>query len=100
MVETVLQDGEQQTTVRRFYITSLPCDISLFERAVRGHWAIESMHWHLDVTFREDFNTTIDKIAALNLNIIRKFCLSILKLVGNFPFNNCPFSFGHLNAII
>ena len=37
------------------------------------------MHWHLDVTFREDANTTIDKTAAQNLNIIRKWCLSILK---------------------
>ena len=39
----------------------------------------ESMHWHLDVTFREDANTTIDKMAAQNLNIIRKWSLSILK---------------------
>ena len=32
------------------------------------------MHWHLDVTFREDANTTIDKIAAQNQNII-KMCI-------------------------
>ncbi len=38
------------------------------------------MHWHLDVTFKEDANTTKDKIAAQNLNIINKWCLSILKL--------------------
>ena len=37
------------------------------------------MHWHLDVTFREDANTTVDKTAAQNLNIIRKWSLSILK---------------------
>ncbi len=37
------------------------------------------MHWQLDVTFREDANTTIDKMAAQNHNIIRKWCLSILK---------------------
>ena len=49
------------------------------KRAVRGHWSIESMHWHLDVTFREDANTTLDKMAAQNLNIIRKRSLSILK---------------------
>ena len=33
---------------------------------MRGHWSVESMHWHLDVTFREDANTTIDKMAAQN----------------------------------
>ena len=31
-------------------------------------------------TFREDYNTTSDKIPAQNHNIIRKWCLSILKL--------------------
>lgn len=39
------------------------------------------MHWHLDVTFKEDSNTTQDKTAAQNLNIIHKWCLSILKLL-------------------
>ena len=81
MVETILEIGENKRKEIRFYISSLPCDINLFERCVRGHWAIESMHWHLDVTFREDYNTTIDKVAALNQNIMRKFCLSILKLL-------------------
>ena len=43
------------------------------------------MHWHLDVTLKEDRNTTLDKTAAQNLNIINKWCLSILKLfqIGN-----------------
>ena len=53
----------------------------LFHRAVRGHWSVESMHWHLDVTFKEDANTTIDKKAAKNHNIIRKWSLSILKMI-------------------
>ena len=64
------------------FISSLLCNILLFSRAVRGHWPFESMHWHLDVTFHENFNTTIDKTAALNQNIIRKFYLSILKSVN------------------
>ncbi len=65
----------------RYYISSLKEDIETFSRAVRGHWSIESMHWQLDVTFREDANSTLDKQAAQNLNIIRKWSLSILKLV-------------------
>ena len=65
----------------RYFISSLKADIALFSRAVRQHWSVEVMHWHLDVTFREDANHTIDKNAAQNLNIIRKFCLSVLKLV-------------------
>lgn len=65
----------------RYFISSLKEDIELFSRAVRQHWSVEVMHWHLDVTFREDANHTIDKNSAQNLNIVRKFCLSFLKLV-------------------
>ncbi len=68
----------------RYFISSLKGDIELFARAVRGHWSVESMHWHLDVTFHEDANTTLDKRAAENLNIIRKWSLSILKMVELF----------------
>ena len=64
----------------RYFISSLPVEIEEAARAVRGHWIVESYHWHLDVTFREDENRTIDKIAAQNLNIIRKWSLSILKM--------------------
>jgi len=39
------------------------------------------MHWHLDVTFREDKNKTYEKTAAENLNIIRKLALWILKII-------------------
>ena len=64
---------------KRYYITSLTPEIELFSRAVRGHWSIESMHWQLDVTFKEDNNHTLNKIAAENQNIIRKWCLTALK---------------------
>ena len=42
---------------------------------------VESYDWHLDVTFREDGNHTLEKQAAYNLNIIRKLALNMLKLV-------------------
>ncbi len=58
-------------------ISSLTMDIELFSRAVRQHWSVEIMHWHLDVTFKEDANSTLDKTAAQNLNIINKWSLSI-----------------------
>ncbi len=62
-------------------LTTVILDAGLAGRAVRSHWSVESMHWHLDVTFREDANRTLDKVAAQNQNIIRKWALSILKLV-------------------
>ena len=79
----IQKDGIERKEYR-YYISSLKEDVELFSRAVRGHWSVESMHWHLDVTFKEDANTTLDKQAAENLNIIRKWCLGILKTVEIF----------------
>lgn len=76
-----IRKGEAQKEKYRYYISSLMEDIELFSRAVRGHWAAESMQWHLDVTFKEDANITLDKAAAQNQNIIRQWCLRMLKLI-------------------
>jgi len=81
MVEKSIQRGDLISVEKRYYISSLAEDITLFAKAVRQHWSVESMHWHLDVTFKEDNNTTSDKIAALNQNIIKKWCISMLKLL-------------------
>lgn len=67
------------TKESRYYISSREVEIELFRKAVRGHWGIESMHWHLDVTFKEDGNHTLNKTAAQNLNSIRKMALPFLK---------------------
>ena len=80
MERKTLEKGGSQSIEHRYFISSLKEEIETVSRAVRGHWSIESMHWHLDVTFREDANTTIDKMAAQNQNIMRKWSLSILKI--------------------
>lgn len=78
--KTIKRKGNK-TEEYRYFISSLKTDIETISRAVRGHWSVESMHWHLDVTFREDADSTLDKQAALNHNIIRKWSLSILKMI-------------------
>ena len=65
---------------RRYYITSLQTDATLFAKAVRGHWDIEVMHWYLDVLFKEDSHKVLNKTARMNLNVLRKIALAILKM--------------------
>lgn len=76
------ENGTQKKDTR-YFITSLGTDeIKDFCRAIRDEWGIENnLHWHLDVTFKEDKNRTMVKNAQSNLNILRKFSLNILKLV-------------------
>jgi predicted transposase YbfD/YdcC len=76
---TIIKDGVE-TSETRYFISSLALDVKEIARAIRGHWMVESYHWHLDVTFREDDNRTIEKQAAFNLNILRKLALTVLKL--------------------
>ena len=42
---------------------------------------MESYHWHLDVTFGEDANHTLEKAAAYNLNIVKKIAHNTLRLL-------------------
>ncbi len=78
---TVIGEEGEESVEERYFISSLPPGIEEIARAVRGHWMVESYHWHLDVTFREDGNHTIEKQVAYNLNIMRKLSLNILKLI-------------------
>ena len=81
IIETEDVVSGKKTKEYRYYITSLT-DIELCSDAIRSHWGIENqLHWHLDVTFAEDDNTTMDKNAFNNLSILNKMALSLLKLV-------------------
>lgn len=52
----------------RYYISSLGVDPARILAAVRSHWAIEnSLHWVLDMTFREDYGRVRRGHAAENL---------------------------------
>jgi len=56
-----IEKAHGQIETRRYYMTSLS-DVSLCAEAIRGHWCVENnLHWHLDHSFSEDENTTMDK---------------------------------------
>ena len=72
--------GEVTTREARFYISSLDADPKLFGNSVRSHWGIEtSLHWVLDVAFREDECRIRKGNAAENLATVRHLALSLLK---------------------
>ena len=73
----------KKTFERRYYIASVK-DIELCADSIRQHWSVESMHWHLDKTFFEDDNTTIDKNAFNNLSQLYKLVLTLYKLIQPF----------------
>lgn len=71
--------GKEITRYERFFLTTLS-DENEFAESVRSHWKIEnSLHWQMDVTFREDYCRARIGYAAENLAIIRRLALNLLK---------------------
>ena len=55
MVESIREIiGGKTQTETRFYISSLAADAPRQGDAIRGHWAVESHHWVMDMVFRDD----------------------------------------------
>lgn len=80
--KTIDQSDGTRVEEKRYYISSLLLDISVFSNAIRKHWNVENkLHWQMDFTFKSDDNTTMNKKALFNLQIIKKFCLTILNEV-------------------
>lgn len=64
----------------RYFLTSSAAGGPVLAAAVRDHWAIEnSLHWVLDVGFREDDSRLRDRNAAANLAVIRKIAVNLVK---------------------
>jgi predicted transposase YbfD/YdcC len=79
ITEWIDKDGRPKTE-RRFYISSLTQDAQQSANAIRSHWGIEnSLHWVLDVVFREDDSRVRRDNGALNLAVIRHGALNLIR---------------------
>lgn len=80
MVESTVTRGEQTTTERRYYVSSIRLDPVTFGRAVRAHWGIENqLHWTLDVVFHDDLARLRSENAPENMAIIKHMAVNILR---------------------
>lgn len=70
-------------TEERYFISDIDSKyVEQLSKVVRSEWKIENnLHWYLDSVFKEDSNKSYIKESQKNLNIIRKFCLGIIKRV-------------------
>ena len=79
VLKRIERDGLESFETR-FYLSSLPPDAKLLSRVIRSHWGIEnSLHWSMDVTFREDAHRLLNRHGVQNLSAIRRLAVSILR---------------------
>ena len=78
---TAQRETATQTSVQsRYYISSLAAQGKTLLSATRKHWGIEnSLHWSLDVTFREDDSRVRKDHGPQNLAVLRQIALNLLK---------------------
>ena len=80
-VRSSVTQKDVETVSCRYYISSLRVSACRFSEIIRGHWSIENnLHWCLDTAFGEDSARARKDNSPLNLNVMRKLSLSLLKL--------------------
>jgi predicted transposase YbfD/YdcC len=80
-VESVREVGKSLSVERRYFISSITgTDAARAAELVRGHWSVENqLHWHLDVTFKEDQRRIRSGHGAENFSRLCRMALNRIK---------------------
>lgn len=82
MTEYTREIRGKAETVRQFYISSFSDSPEKMSRHIRNHWQVEnSLHWVLDVTFRQDDCRIRNGNAAANFATINTAAINLLRRV-------------------
>jgi predicted transposase YbfD/YdcC len=80
MVQSTREAGGKTECETRFYITSLVLIASLIGPLIRDHWAVEnSLHWVLDMVFRDDECRLRTDHAPANFTTIKHMALNLIR---------------------
>jgi hypothetical protein len=60
-------------------ISSAPLDVERFAKRIRGHWGVESMHWLLDVEFKDVLSRYRTGHGGKNMAVVRRFALDLVR---------------------
>jgi predicted transposase YbfD/YdcC len=80
MVESIREVGGKTEHETRFYITSLVMLAHLLGPVVRAHWSVEnSLHWVMDMIFRDDECRVRTEHAPANFAAIKHMAQNLLR---------------------
>lgn len=82
LVEGIRRIRGKETSEKRFFISSLPADSKLLSHAIRSHWGIENtLHWTLDMVFREDESRIRNRNTAQIMALFRRLSINLLRMI-------------------
>jgi len=80
VIETAITKRKRTIITRRYYICSLSVHAEVILAISRNHWGIENtLHWPLNVAFREHISTIRKGRGAENFSTLRCLALSLLQ---------------------
>ena len=80
IVESRRESGDKVEMETRLFITSSAMDAERLAPFVRGHWAVEnSLHWVLDMVFRDDECRIRTDNAPVNFTTIKHIAANLLR---------------------
>ena len=99
-VRTKIVTEEHTSETWHYYISSRNLSPEELLHHARMEWTVETMHWILDVHFREDFCRIQDKEVQKNFNMLRKAAINLIKQFRNSHTPKSPLSHIMLNCLI
>lgn len=79
-IDATTESKGKKTAETRYYISSLAASPQKTLAAVRSHWAIEnSLHWTLDMTFKDDASRLRTDHAPANMATLRHIALNLIQ---------------------
>ena len=81
LIETTTQIEQRGKIPRqtRYFIASARLTPERAAQAIRSHWGVESLHWVLDVIFKEDQSRLKRGHGAHNMALVRRFAFNIVR---------------------
>lgn len=80
MVESSREFSDRTERETRLYLTSLNTQATVLGPIVRSHWAVEnSLHWVMDITFRDDESRVRTDNAPVNFTTIKHMAHNLIR---------------------
>lgn len=78
-IHKITKQNDVENSEWHYYISSRNLTAEELLYHARMEWTVETMHWLLDVHYREDYLRVVNETIQENMNMLHKFAISLIK---------------------